>query len=172
MCSRVPYLEYSGQAGDLAVPHECRFNGDGSTSYTAWMRNLMRCGSVLHMSAKATLLSSAFSHLVQDPCCFIPTALQVLISSTEALISSWTRQRLAFPLMVSVCIVGKDPSSALPRVTTPTSLLWHSLASASWTASSALYSSPHLDPCVGLLRITGVPVLHHISGSWHLELLL
>ncbi len=48
-------------------------------------------------------------------------------SFTNALISSWTRRRFSFPLVMSVCGVGKDPSQALPWVPTPTSLVWQSL---------------------------------------------
>ena len=62
------------------------------------------------------------SHLVQAPCCFIPTVLQDLDSSTAALISSWTRRCLSFPLVFNWG-VGKDPSPAWPQVTTPTRLL-------------------------------------------------
>ena len=71
------------------------------------------------------------------------TALQVLISFTAALTSSWTSRRPSFPL-VFIWGVVKDPSPAWPRVTTPTRLLWRSLASASLTASSALHFLPVL----------------------------
>ena len=39
-------------------------------------------------SAQVNLLSTAFSHLVQAPCCFIDTDLQNLASSTAVLTSS------------------------------------------------------------------------------------
>lgn len=43
-----------------------------------WMRNLMRRGLAFQSSAQVTLFSTAFCHLVQAPCSFILTALQVL----------------------------------------------------------------------------------------------
>jgi len=88
MCSRVPRLEHSGHAGDSTLPHMYRFDGLGSTLYTAWMRNQMWCGLASHSSAQVTFLLTTFSHLVQAPCCLISTALQVLVCSTAALASS------------------------------------------------------------------------------------
>ena len=80
---------------------------------------------------------------VLPSCCFILTALTVLVSSTAALTSSWTRQCPSFPLLF-IWGVGKEASPALPRVITPTMLLWRILASTSWTVTSALHFLPVL----------------------------
>lgn len=131
MCSRVPCLEHSGYADDSTLLHMWRFNGLGSTSYTAWIRHFMHFGSAFHSSAQVTFLSTAFSHLNQAPCCFIPSTLQVT--------SSWTWQCLSYPLLI--CGV-EDPIPVWLCVTTSTTLLFCSLASASLTAFSALHFLP------------------------------
>lgn len=133
MCSRFPRLEHSGYADGSTLPYMWRFDGLGSTSYTAWIRNFMRCGSAFHSSAQVTFLLTAFSHL--------------------DLTSSWTWQCPSSPLLI--CGV-EDPSPAWLCVTTSTSLFC-SLASASLTAFSALHFLPVFTriPCLatfGLLE--------------------
>ncbi len=172
ICSNVPRLEHSGHAGDSTLPHMWRFDGLGSTSYTAWIRNLIRCGSAFHSSAHVTFLSIAFSHRIQAPCCLIPTVLQVLSSSTTALTSSWTRRRLSFPLMVSMWGVEKEPSPVLPLATTPTSLLWSNLDCLSNSPLSLpLPTSPNFNSSLCHLWIAWVSILQHFPGSRYLELL-
>lgn len=81
-CSRVScYWEQRRHAGDSGVTHYRRIVRVGSTSHTAWMRNLMRCSPALHYPG--------LSDLIQDPCC-----VQVLACSAASINN-------AFPLMAS-----------------------------------------------------------------------
>ncbi len=119
------------------------YGGLGSTSYSAWIRNLIRCGSDFHSSAHVTFLSIAFSHRIRH------RAASFLLSCNFSpprplLTSSWTRQRLSFPLKVSMWGVEKEPSPALPLATTPISLLWSNLASACRMVPSAFHFRPVL----------------------------
>lgn len=57
-CSRVPCLEHRGHAGVSTLVHICRLDGLGRTSYTAWIRNLIRWGSALIAQLTWTLLPS------------------------------------------------------------------------------------------------------------------
>lgn len=132
--SRVPRLEHSGHVtpiGDSALPYVCRLDRFGSIWCTAWMRNYILGGSAFQSSAQVTFLSTAPSHIIQVLYCFIPTALQFLLASSAALIFSWTRCCLYFSLVMFFQRIGNDRSPALPRVTTPISLLRCSRVSAS-----------------------------------------
>lgn len=60
----------------------------------------MRCGSACQMSVHEIFLSVTCSHLIQAPCCLIPTALRDLSSAT-ALTSSWTSCLRSFPQALS-----------------------------------------------------------------------
>lgn len=106
-CFRVPHLKHNMHFSVSAMLPVCRFYGLGSTSYTACLRNLMRWGSSFHSSALVTFLLTAFSYIVQAPCCFYP-ALHVLISSHCSFHLLNT-----FPL-VFVWGIEKEPSPALP----------------------------------------------------------
>lgn len=139
MCSKLPRLERKAHVHISAMPYLCRFDGLGSTSYNACTRYSMRWGLAFHSPVQITFLSTAFTYLVQVPCCFIPTTFHVLISSTVALTLPWTKQDPPL-LLVFVCGIGKEPSAGLPCLTTPTCLLCGvALPLASWTASSALH---------------------------------
>ena len=106
----------------------------------------MRCGSARQRSVHEIFLSTTCSHLVQAPCCPIPTALLDLSSSTTALTSFWTSCLRSFPRALSKRGDAKVPSPALPLATVPTRTLWRSRDSACSTAASALHFLPVLTP--------------------------
>lgn len=150
--------------GDCYV-HDSRFDEVGNTSWIAFIRNLIRYSSSLRKSAQVTLLSDAFSYLVQAPVASFQLHGRVPISSTDTFTSSWTRWCLFFPLMVSVNNLNWKGSKPIlddyfyqPPVT-------------QYCPCPPLPATHHFDPCVGHLWIIGVPLLHHISGFWHLNLL-
>lgn len=75
-CSRVSCCwEQKRHAGDSGVTHYRKTVRVGSTSHTAWMRNLMRCSPAFYWTG--------FSNLIQDPCC-----VQVLVCSAASLNST------------------------------------------------------------------------------------
>ncbi len=90
ICSSVPLLWHSWQAGESTK--RCRLDGLGRRSYTELMRNLMCSGSELHKSTQVILRCSAFCHLVQAPCCRIPTILVKSSQVTFIYIVLWTIQ--------------------------------------------------------------------------------
>ncbi len=148
-----------------------RSNCHISTSHTACMRNSMWYGSAFSSSAQVIFLSTTVSHLIQAPCCLIPTSLQILPSSTAALISSWTSPRFSFPLVELMLGVGKGSSPSWPHVTILTRLLWRSISSACCTASSAFHFPPVLAMIPALATFGSLQFLF-CTTSCHLELSL
>lgn len=68
MCFRVPFLLNRRHAGTTTKPQQGRLEGLGNASLTAWIKNLMRCGSDRQRSAHEFSFFAACSNFVQTHC--------------------------------------------------------------------------------------------------------
>lgn len=96
MCSSEPPVWQSGNCGVSTRPHWKRLDGQGRTSQTDWIRNLIWCGLAFQTSLHKICWSAACSHWVHAPCFHIPIVLCQRASFTPAQTFSWISWCLSF----------------------------------------------------------------------------